>query len=70
MCWNNAVVNGFSPQMVAGLPGVAYRLKNGERWQIVEIGDQILDLTGYSASDFLQRKKTFLNWPIRKIFNM
>jgi signal transduction histidine kinase/ActR/RegA family two-component response regulator len=59
MCWNNAVVNGFSPQMVAGLPGVAYRLKNGERWQIVEIGDQILDLTGYSASDFLQRKKTF-----------
>lgn len=45
--------------MVSGLPGIAYRLAKGERWQIVEIGDQVFDLIGYTVSEFLQRKITF-----------
>ena len=45
--------------MISNLPGFVYRCANDHDWTMTFISGQCADLTGYSASDFLQNKITF-----------
>jgi PAS domain S-box-containing protein len=43
------------------IPGVVYLSKNDEYFSKIYLNDQVEKLTGYSKSDFLEGKKTFLD---------
>jgi len=40
--------------LVSNLPGLAYRRNNNREWTFEFVSDGIVDLTGYSAADFLE----------------
>ncbi len=50
-------MSNFSNHLIAGLPGVAYRLgRDAAGWALLEIGEQVVDLTGYTARECIERQ--------------
>lgn len=45
--------------LISNLPGAAYRCRNDKDWTIEFVSKGILPLTGYSPSDFIERKIAF-----------
>lgn len=45
--------------LVANLPGVAFRCKNEAAWSMLFISDAVLELTGWSAPDFVEGRIHF-----------
>ncbi|MCG9695631.1 PAS domain S-box protein [Shewanella sp. Isolate11] len=43
--------------LVTNIPGAVYRMKIGETWEIEYVSDNISEITGYLASDFMGENK-------------